>query len=299
MITKLQIKTIAGEIAFEHECDGNTIKQTVIALLSAFKGKWINNVDLSNTDLSGIDFSNSTFYNSKFYNSKFYNSTFYNSTFDNSTFDNSTFYNSKFDNSKFYNSTFDNSKFYNSKFYNSTFDNSTFDNSTFYNSKFDNSKFYNSKFDNSKFYNSTFDNSKFYNSTFYNSTFDNSTFDKSSAEGALNSGAFDSIKADFMYRMLKQKNEVPFLREKIIAGEIDGTCYEGECCCFVGTIAKAANCNYEKLPNLKPDSSSPTELWFYAFRKGYTPDNNEIAKITLGWIDEFLFLIQATPAPAE
>jgi len=183
---------------------------------------------------------------------------------------------------KFYNSKFDNSKFYNSKFYNSTFYNSTFDNSKFYNSKFDNSTFYNSTFDNSKFYNSTFDNSKFYNSTFYNSKFYNG-----SAENALKNGAFGSIKMDFFGRMILQKNEVSFLKKKLQDGEIDGTQYEGECGCFVGTIAKALKVNYLHLPNLKPYSNAPTEKWFFAIRKGDTPGNNVIAKITFDWIEEF------------
>ncbi len=124
---KIQIKTIAGELFFEYEKEGNTIKDTVHEMLKAFKGKIITGVDLSGQDLSGVEFDNSKFDNSKFDNSKFDNSKFYNSKFYNSKFDNSKFYNSTFYNSKFYNSTFYNSKFYNSKFYNSKFYNSTFD----------------------------------------------------------------------------------------------------------------------------------------------------------------------------
>jgi uncharacterized protein YjbI with pentapeptide repeats len=275
MKTTIKINTLAGGVFFEHEMDGNSIKETVKAMLAKFAGQWMNNVDLSGQDLSGIDFSNSTFYNSKFYNSKFDNSTFYNSKFYNSTF-----YKSTFDNSTFYNSTF-----YNSKFYKSTFDNSTFDNSTFYNSKFYNSKFYKSTFDNSTFY-----NSKFYNSTFDNSTFDNSTFYKSTARSAVESGALDSIKMDFFGRMLLAQHEIPALRQAIVDGKVSGSSYEGECCCFVGTVAKIAGCHYNSLPRLKPDSNSDTEKWFYGIQKGYTPENNEIARITVAWIDEFLLL---------
>jgi hypothetical protein len=298
MKTTIQIKTWAGEIFFEHEMDGNSITETVKAMLAKFKGKTMEKVNLSDMDLSGIDFSYSTFDNSKFDNS-----TFDNSTFDNSKFDNSTFDNSKFDNSTFYNSTFDNSKFDNSTFYNSTFDNSKFDNSTFYNSKFDNSTFYNSTFDNStfdnsKFDNSTFDNSTFYNSKFDNSTFYNSTFDKISAEGALASRAFENIRMDFFGRMLLAQHEIPALRQAIVDGKVSGSSYEGECCCFVGTIAKAAHCNYLNLPQLKPDSNSETEKWFFGIQTGSTPENNEIARITVLWIDEFLELTQSRPVAA-
>jgi uncharacterized protein YjbI with pentapeptide repeats len=309
---KLQIKSILGKILFEYEKENNTIKETVVEFLKENAGKIIREANLSDMDLSGVSFYNSRFYNSRFDNSRFYNSSFDNSRFDNSSFYNSRFYNSRFDNSSFYNSRFDNSSFDNSRFDNSRFDNSSFDNSRFYNSRFDNSGFYNSRFDNSRFYNSRFDNSSFYNSSFdnsrfdnsrfdnsrfYNSSFDNSRFDNSrfdnssfdsvSAESALKTGALESVKNDFFGRMLRQKNEVPFLKQAIIDGKINGSQYEGDCCCFVGTIAKAAHCNYKELPKLKPDSDSPTEKWFMALRPGYTPANNSVAKITFDWIEEF------------
>lgn len=97
------------------------------------------------------------------------------------------------------------------------------------------------------------------------------------------------IKYDFFGRMLMQKNEIPALLEKLIKGEIDGSCYEGKCCCFIGTIAKIKKKNYRYLP-LRPDSKSNTERWFLGIKKGDTPENNQIAKITLEWIDEFLEL---------
>jgi uncharacterized protein YjbI with pentapeptide repeats len=284
---KIEIKTIFGKILFSHESEENTVKKTVAELLKEKKGEWIEEADLSNLDLSGIDFSNSkfdnsTFDNSKFYNSKFYNSKFYNSTFDNSKFYNSKFYNSTFDNStfynsKFYNSTFDNSKFYNSKFYNSTFDNSTFYNSKFYNSTFDNSTFYNSKF-----YNSTFDNSKFYNSKFYNSTFDSPSF-----ISLKESGALEPIRCDFFGRMLILKKEVPALRQALVDGKVNGSAYEGECSCFMGTVANARHCKYNAIPELKPDINSDTERWFMAISKGDTPETSPIVKQTVEWIDEF------------
>jgi uncharacterized protein YjbI with pentapeptide repeats len=254
---KLQIKSILGKILFEYEKENNTIKETVVEFLKENAGKIIREANLSDMDLSGVSFDNSRFYNSRF---------------DNSRFDNSSFDNSRFDNSRFDNSSFDNSRFYNSRF----------DNSGFYNSRFDNSRFYNSRFDNSRFDNSSFDNSRF-----DNSSFDNSSFDSVSAESALKTGALESVKNDFFGRMLRQKNEVPFLKQAIIDGKINGSQYEGDCCCFVGTIAKAAHCNYKELPKLKPDSDSPTEKWFMALRPGYTPANNSVAKITFDWIEEF------------
>ncbi len=229
---KIELKTIAGEVAFTWESNRNTVKETVKQLLKENAGKIINKINLSGYDLSNIDFSNSKFYNSKF--------------------DNSQFYNSKFDNSKFYNSQFDNSKFYNSKF-----DNSKFDNSKFYNSKFDNSKFDNSKFDNKSF--------------------------KSLKE----SGALESIRFDFFGRMLVLKSEVEALKQSLIKGEINGSSYTGQCCCFMGTVAKSANCEYTELPGIKPDASSDTERWFMAIKIGDTPKNSLFVKQTVEWINQF------------
>jgi hypothetical protein len=110
--------------------------------------------------------------------------------------------------------------------------------------------------------------------------------------GANLTGAnLDRIKYDFFGRMLMQKHEIPTLRENIISGNIDGSCYEGKCACFVGTIANAKHENYQFL-NLKPDANSTTERWFLAFKPGLTPENNQITKITLQWVDEFLTLIK-------
>jgi len=248
---KIEIKTILGEVCFSWESEKNTVKETVEKFLKENLGTIIKNVDLSGKNLSNIDFSNSQFDNSQFYNSQFYNS---------------KFYNSKFYNSQFYNSKFDNSKFYNSQFYNS--------------------KFYNSQFDNSQF-----DNSKFYNSKFYNSQFDNSKFDNSTFLSLKNSGALEPVRFDFFGRMLVLKNEVPALRKSLVDGKVNGSTYTGTCCCFMGTIANAANCQYTKLKGIQPDASSDTERWFMGIKEGDTPENSEIVKYTVEMIDEFLFFL--------
>lgn len=107
----------------------------------------------------------------------------------------------------------------------------------------------------------------------------------------LSGSDLDQIKYDFFGHMLMQKHEIPALREKLIGGEIDGTCYEGKCSCFMGTIATAAHVHYENL-NLKPNAYSATEKWFTGLKPRDTPENSSLASITLGWIDEFLELIK-------
>lgn len=96
------------------------------------------------------------------------------------------------------------------------------------------------------------------------------------------------IKKDFFERLTITKNEVAGLYDYLMRGEINGLVYEGECACFIGTIAKVAAEQYKELSSgLRPDSESPTEKWFLNIRKGYTPQSNQFADITREWIEEF------------
>jgi hypothetical protein len=105
----------------------------------------------------------------------------------------------------------------------------------------------------------------------------------------LNSANLRSIKEDFLKRLSLVKNEVVGLYDFLMRGKVDGTAYEGECACFVGSIANIRKEYYLNLScDLKPDSDSPTEKWFLAILKGDTPENNQVARITKGWLEEFM-----------
>ena len=107
-------------------------------------------------------------------------------------------------------------------------------------------------------------------------------------EGADLEGAnLSSIKNDFWEILLKTKNEIPGLKKALINGKIDGSCYEGECCCLVGTIAKLKQCEYRTLEGVAPNASRPAESWFTNIDPGDTPENSQVVKITLEWIEEF------------
>ena len=97
------------------------------------------------------------------------------------------------------------------------------------------------------------------------------------------------FKNDIFEILLNAPAEVATLKTKLIAGEIDGSCYEPECgmACLCGTIAIARGCGYAELPGIKPDSSRPAEQWFFNIHPGCTPDTNAVAAITLDWIEEF------------
>ena len=81
--------------------------------------------------------------------------------------------------------------------------------------------------------------------------------------------------------------EIPGLLAALRAGRIDGSVYEGECACLVGTLAKVRGAHYESIPGVVPDPDRPIERLFLAIGKGYTPENHPIAKIVAGWIVEW------------
>ncbi|WP_281254498.1 pentapeptide repeat-containing protein [Paenibacillus rigui] len=107
--------------------------------------------------------------------------------------------------------------------------------------------------------------------------------------GANLSGANLSGAKEDLFKILDSApNEVKGLLDYLNAGKVDGSTYTGECCCLVGTIANVRGCNYEMLEGITPDSNRPAERWFLAIRKGHTPENNPIAKITAEWVEEWI-----------
>jgi hypothetical protein len=110
-------------------------------------------------------------------------------------------------------------------------------------------------------------------------------------KGAYLEGAYlEDIKADFMKRLSLAKSEVVGLYKSVVDGKIDGSVYTGECACFVGTVAKVRGVEPEELQaaiGLEMNSSSPTEKWFMAIRKGDTPESNQVSAIVAVWIREW------------
>lgn len=82
--------------------------------------------------------------------------------------------------------------------------------------------------------------------------------------------------------------EVPGLLAALENGKVDGSTYEGECACLVGTIANVRGCRYNAMPTLQPDSSRPAEQWFMQIKKGDTPKTSKAAKMAHSWIKEWL-----------
>lgn len=103
----------------------------------------------------------------------------------------------------------------------------------------------------------------------------------------LREANLQTIKDDLFSILEAARSEVPGLLKALKEGRVDGSTYEGDCACLVGTIANIRGVDYKYLNGIKPDLDRPAEYWFLAIRKGDTPESNPIAKITLEWIEEF------------
>ena len=93
--------------------------------------------------------------------------------------------------------------------------------------------------------------------------------------------------------------EVAGLRSAIAEGRIDGSTYEGACCCLVGTLANVRHCKYSEIPSLKPNSSRPAERFFAAIKAGDTPETSQFSKLALEWVDLWLANMQAAFAVSK
>src|SRR5882672_3953833 len=101
--------------------------------------------------------------------------------------------------------------------------------------------------------------------------------------GANLTGARD----DFRKILDLARPEVTGLLLAIREGRVDGSCYEGECACLVGTIGNLRGVAFDHLDGIRPDSARPAERLFMAISPGHVPAINPVAKIVEGWIVEW------------
>jgi hypothetical protein len=91
-----------------------------------------------------------------------------------------------------------------------------------------------------------------------------------------------------LYHVLDTRpNEVEGLRRELVAGRINGSCYEGECSCLLGTLSRCAGVPVDAL-GIHRDPSRPAEALFAPIRPGMTPDNCPLVAVIVGWIDQWL-----------
>ena len=91
----------------------------------------------------------------------------------------------------------------------------------------------------------------------------------------------------------KRGGGVVGLRAAIAEGRIDGSTYEGDCACLVGTLANVRHVRYDAIPSLRPNSSRPIERFFLAIRRGDTPETSTFSRLALEWTDEWLANMRA------
>ena len=99
---------------------------------------------------------------------------------------------------------------------------------------------------------------------------------------------------DMLFIFEHLKPELPGLREALVAGRIQGTQYEGDCACLIGTLGgntgKGAKNVCSSLPYYDMGLHNPAEQWFWQIREGDTPENNDFAKHAVELIDKVLQL---------
>ena len=107
------------------------------------------------------------------------------------------------------------------------------------------------------------------------------------------------IRDDFWSVLSACPKEIAGLRAALIEGRVDGSAYAGDCACLVGTLANVRGCEYDEIPNLRPNSSRPAEAFFMGIRKGSTPENNQQAAIAVEWLDQWVAGVKAAFAPVS
>ena len=102
------------------------------------------------------------------------------------------------------------------------------------------------------------------------------------------------IRDDFWAVLSAAPEEVSGLLAALKEGRVDGSTYNGECACLVGTIANVRGCVYTALaPVLQANSSRPAEVFFLSIRKGDTPETNTFSTIATEWAEDWLMRMRA------
>jgi hypothetical protein len=96
----------------------------------------------------------------------------------------------------------------------------------------------------------------------------------------------NQAKQNILYILSYFPTEVQGLKDKIIAGKINGTQYSGECCCLIGTLGDEKACNV--IPYYTKGLHNLGEQLFFQIRQGDTPENNEFSKLAVEICNEAL-----------
>lgn len=85
-----------------------------------------------------------------------------------------------------------------------------------------------------------------------------------------------------------KKTEVPALKQMLIDGRVDGSQYEGECACLLGSLANADG-GMDKvcatIPFYEKGTHNPGEAFFLNIKEGDTPETNWFSKHAVSLCD--------------
>ena len=93
-------------------------------------------------------------------------------------------------------------------------------------------------------------------------------------------------KQQLRYILSYCRPEVPGLIEKIKAGKVDGTQYEGECTCLIGSLGNDRA--VEHIPDYTKGLHNLSEQLFWQIKEGDTPETSEFSKMALEICLEFV-----------
>jgi len=112
-----------------------------------------------------------------------------------------------------------------------------------------------------------------------------------------NENALNKVKQDIFKVLETCPREVTGLLKKVEAGEVNGSCYVGECCCLLGTLAvlkiggpldpmnwRNAVCGATR----ETWPWSEAEMWFCHIAPGDTPETEYHSYMAAKWIEEWL-----------
>ncbi len=98
----------------------------------------------------------------------------------------------------------------------------------------------------------------------------------------------NSCSRDMLFIFQSLKSELPGLRKALVEGRVDGSQYEGDCACLIGTLANVDG-GMDKvcaaIPYYDKGTHNPGEAWFLNIHEGDTPETNQFAAHAVKLID--------------
>jgi len=91
-----------------------------------------------------------------------------------------------------------------------------------------------------------------------------------------------SNRDDLIVVLDSAKAETPGLLAALQIGKVNGSCYDGECACLVGTLERMHGS-----PFLPRDANRPAEQLFMPIRPGMTPKNSAHVLVICEWIKDW------------